>query len=111
MPLIDIEASISRVMPNIVDDEHLSEAQRFKKMLSNYRANKDLVTIGAYTKGSDPSLDEAIARHSDLMDFVGQKMGEGASLTESRSMLNDVLNRPLNLQNDQADAQAKMQQG
>ena len=110
-PAIDIEASISRVMPNIVDDEHLSEAQRFKKMLSNYRANKDLVTIGAYTKGSDPSLDEAIARHSDLMDFVGQKMGEGASLTESRSMLNDVLNRPLNLQNDQADAQAKMQQG
>lgn len=101
-PAIDIEASISRVMPNIVDDKHLSEAQRFKKMLSNYRANKDLVTIGAYTTGSDPVLDEAIARHPDLMAFVSQKIGEGASLADSRDMLNGVLNRPLSRPQDEA---------
>ena len=96
-PAIDIEASISRVMPNIVDQQHLSEAQRFKKLLSNYRANKDLVTIGAYTKGSDPRLDEAIARYPALMDFVSQKIGDGAGLSESRQGLNAVLNHPIDL--------------
>lgn len=94
-PAIDIEASISRVMPNIIDDQHLSEAQRFKKLLANYRANKDLVTIGAYTKGTDPLLDEAIDRYPALMSFISQKIEQGSGLTDSRQNLNSVLNAPL----------------
>ncbi len=92
-PAIDIEASISRVMPNIVDPAHLARAQQFKRLLAKYRANQDLVTIGAYTKGSDPELDEAIARYPDLMRFVSQGMREGASYNDSTQQLQQVLMR------------------
>lgn len=94
-PAIDIEASISRVMPNIIDEQHLSEAQKFKKLLANYRANKDLITIGAYNQGSDANLDEAIARYPMLMDFIAQSISSGAELTSSRASLNEILNRPI----------------
>lgn len=97
-PAIDIEASISRVMPNIVDQQHLSEAQQFKKLLATYRANKDLVTIGAYTKGSDPRLDEAIARYPSMMDFISQNISQGANLTDSRKALNSALTQPLRVE-------------
>ena len=90
-PAIDIEASISRVMPNIVDEEHLASAQQFKRLVANYRSNKDLVTIGAYTKGSDPGLDEAIEKYPALMEFVGQKMTQGVSQSASRAELAHVL--------------------
>lgn len=90
-PAIDIEASISRVMPNIVDDGHLSNAHRFKRLLSNYRTNKDLITIGAYVKGSDPQLDEAIEKYPQLMQFIGQKMTEGATLKESKVLMDALL--------------------
>jgi len=94
-PAIDIEASISRVMPNIVDTEHLKDVQKFKRLLANYRTNKDLITVGAYTKGSDPKLDEAIERYPLLMDFVCQTIGEGADIEKSRGKLFQVLNTPM----------------
>ncbi len=90
-PAIDVEASISRVMPNVVDEQHLASAVQFKRLVANYRSNKDLVTIGAYTKGSDPLLDEAIDKYPSLMDFVAQKMSEGSTMSKSRAELAKVL--------------------
>ncbi|MFL0809580.1 MAG: flagellar protein export ATPase FliI [Agarilytica sp.] len=91
-PAIDVEASVSRVMPNIVDDAHLTKAQRFKQQLATYRTNKDLITIGAYSKGSDPEIDGAIERYPHLQKFIGQKMVEAAPYAQSLTMLNAVLN-------------------
>lgn len=91
-PAIDIEASISRVMPNVVSEQQLADAQRFKKLLAQYRANRDLISIGAYAKGSDPILDEAIARYPSLIEFITQKITEGAEMDGSLLHLGHVLN-------------------
>jgi len=104
-PAIDVEASISRVMPNVVEPIQLTQAHKFKKMLANYSANKDLLTIGAYSKGSDPELDEAIDRFPLLRAFVSQGMTEGASLEQSTQLLFQALNQPVQA-NDPSASQA-----
>lgn len=90
-PAIDVEASISRVMPAVVSEASMADAQRFKQLLARYKANRDLITIGAYTPGSDGEIDTAIERFPFLRSFVCQKMGERAALVESQVMLKHVL--------------------
>ncbi len=60
-PAIDIEASISRLMRLITTPEQQQLIRRFRQLNSAYAQNRDLITIGAYAKGSDPRVDEAIA--------------------------------------------------
>jgi flagellum-specific ATP synthase len=90
-PAIDIEASISRVMPNIVSAEQLKRAQECKQLLARYRSNKDLIAIGAYVPGSDPVIDRAIERQPHLLAFVSQSIGQSASLAESQTHLQHLL--------------------
>jgi len=97
-PAIDIEASVSRVMPNIVDGTHLMQAQKFKQLMARYRANKDLIAIGAYSKGSDPDIDMALERHPHLKHFIAQKMTEASNYIMSKKMLEQVLVAPQNNQ-------------
>src|SRR5690606_32051770 len=75
-PAIDVLASVSRVMNDIVSEEQRSAAEQFKRLLSIYRKNEDLVSIGAYTKGSNPALDHAIALHEPLRAFLRQSTHE-----------------------------------
>lgn len=57
-PAIDVEASISRVMTDIADPGHLELARQLRRTNSTYRQNRDLISIGAYQRGSDPRIDE-----------------------------------------------------
>ena len=82
-PAIDIEASISRAMPNIVPPEHLQIMQKFKQMLSLYQDNRDLINIGAYRSGSDPDIDRAIERNPHIKQFVRQGLKEPVSFGSS----------------------------
>ena len=50
-PAIDVEASISRAMPQIVDEQHLNSAMRFRQLMSKFSQNEDLISIGAYVAG------------------------------------------------------------
>ena len=75
-PAIDIEQSISRVMPHIVSKVHLQTAQRFKQLFSKFNQNQDLITIGAYTRGSDPELDMAIERMPKMNGYLQQGLNE-----------------------------------
>ncbi|MCA8954252.1 MAG: FliI/YscN family ATPase [Planctomycetes bacterium] len=61
-PAIDVLGSVSRLMPKVTAPEHRQAAQRVREMLAQYEENRDLVTVGAYRSGSDPRLDEAIAK-------------------------------------------------
>ncbi|MDQ7014937.1 MAG: flagellar protein export ATPase FliI [Gammaproteobacteria bacterium] len=90
-PAIDIEASISRCMTAITDQDHQQSAQRFRKMYSKYLQNEDLINVGAYQKGSDLSIDEAIEQHPRLMDFLAQNMSEKVTLVESLAELKQAL--------------------
>jgi flagellum-specific ATP synthase len=93
-PAIDVEASISRVMPNIVSDDHLKQAQQFKRLLARYRNNKDLIAIGAYSQGSDPEIDRAIERFPHLTAYVSQSIRQQAPLGESLARLATTLEAP-----------------
>lgn len=73
-PAIDIEQSISRVMPQLVTPEHLELARRFKQLYSRYQRARDLLAVGAYAPGSDLLLDRAIALYPRLEAFLQQPM-------------------------------------
>jgi len=86
-PAIDVEASISRVMQTIVPPEHLQAMIIFKKYLSLYEKNKDLILLGAYAKGSDPNLDKAILARGKIREYIIQGMDESVTYDESITSL------------------------
>ncbi len=90
-PAIDIEASISRVMHDIVPLEHTSIARRFKQMLSTYQQNRDLIAIGAYQKGSDPRIDAATALWPSMQKFLQQDLQERVDFRASVSALQTLV--------------------
>lgn len=75
-PAIDILESISRVMPKIVTTEQRKIAMKAREILATYREAEDLVNIGAYVKGSNPKIDEAIKKHPNLESFLIQDLEE-----------------------------------
>ncbi|APV51425.1 flagellum-specific ATP synthase FliI [Betaproteobacteria bacterium GR16-43] len=86
-PAIDVEASVSRLMHQVSQPADLEAARRFRSLFSRERRNRDLVAIGAYVRGQDPLLDEALERRGDMEKFLRQDMLEHASLDASRSGL------------------------
>ncbi|TAN53106.1 MAG: flagellar protein export ATPase FliI [Methylococcaceae bacterium] len=86
-PAIDIEASVSRVMTDIVDQTHLDLARRLRRTYSAYRQNRDLISIGAYQKGSDARIDEAIAMQMPIAAFLQQGMHEAVDFETSLRQL------------------------
>lgn len=95
-PAIDIEASISRVMPDIIDAGHLQMARDLRRMYSLYQQNRDLISVGAYQPGSDPRIDKAIERNPAILDFLQQDMDEPVDMERSLQELALLLgvNRP-----------------
>ena len=71
-PAIDVQASISRVMNNIVDDDHKASAQKLRKVLAKYSELEILVQIGEYEKGADKEADDALARIDNVNRFLCQ---------------------------------------
>lgn len=90
-PAIDVEASISRAMQNIVPEEHLKQMQRFKQLLSRYQQNRDLIAIGAYTQGADAETDAAIERFPHLRAFIQQGLNQRVLMPESIANLQAVV--------------------
>ncbi len=86
-PAIDLQASISRVMPSLADPEQLRQVYRLKELESRYSAQQDLIAVGAYTPGSDPALDQAVHAHLAIGGFLRQGMREAVDLASSRALL------------------------
>lgn len=86
-PAIDIEASISRAMTALIDDNHLEKTRMFKQMLSRYQRNRDLINVGAYSSGRDALLDRAIALYPRMEAFLQQGYRECANFEPSLEML------------------------
>lgn len=93
-PAIDIEASISRAMHQIATREQLDLAMRLRQIYSTYRQNRDLISVGAYRKGSDPRIDHAIEYWPRINDFLCQDMFEPVSLERSYQELHRLLAEP-----------------
>ncbi len=89
-PAIDIEASISRSMNEVVSEQHAQLAQQFKQIYSTYEQNRDLISVGAYQAGSDPLIDEAIAMHPHFLSFLRQGMNEAVAYQQSLTELDQL---------------------
>ncbi len=86
-PAIDIEQSISRVMHSITEPAHQQLARRLKQLVASYQRNRDLVNVGAYKRGTDPQLDEAIALQPEIAAFLQQGMHERSAAADSLAQL------------------------
>ena len=86
-PPIAVLASVSRLMPAVCSAPHLQKAGELRRLLAAYTASEDLIRIGAYQKGSDPTLDKALALMPELRRFLMQKPNETTSFADSVSRL------------------------
>lgn len=86
-PAIDIEASISRVMHEIVPSEQLHQARECKRLLALYQRNQDLISVGAYAAGSDPQLDRAIRLQPDIRHYLQQEITQRCDYAQACTQL------------------------
>lgn len=82
-PAIDVEQSASRVMHNVASREHIELARRFKAIYSRFQKSRELIQVGAYVRGSDPELDQAIQLQPAMAAFLQQDMYEAVTLDQS----------------------------
>jgi flagellum-specific ATP synthase len=90
-PAVDIESSISRVMPMVTSPEHQELARALKQMYALYQQNKDLIAIGAYTKGNDPRIDQAINVLPVINFFLQQQINEVIPYEQSIAQLQEII--------------------
>lgn len=91
-PAIDVEASISRIMPLITRVEHQELARLLKQLYAHYMQNKDFIQMGVYQKGSDALLDQVITLLPAIKNFLTQPMTEQASFSQALADLGQLIN-------------------
>lgn len=90
-PAIDVLASISRLMNDIVSQEHKSVANEIKKIMAIYRDAEDLINIGAYVSGSNEKIDRAIKIIDKILDFVQQGLYEKFTFKQVEQMMGEII--------------------
>lgn len=91
-PAINILKSISRVMNQIISDDHKALAQQIRTLMAVYDENRELIQIGAYKNGTDQKIDQAISYQDKIQDFLKQDTHESHSLEETIAMMSNLLN-------------------
>lgn len=91
-PPVHILNSASRVMNDIITPEHLRAVQKFRRLYTLLKENEVLIRIGAYTKGSDPELDEAISKKGNMEKFLMQNSSSQSDFNESIETLLGLMN-------------------
>lgn len=86
-PAVDVLQSISRVMNNIVDNEHKNAAGKIRNLMASYAKNEDLISIGAYAKGTDPMTDKAIALNDKINAYLRQSSEDSADYEIAKNEL------------------------
>jgi flagellum-specific ATP synthase len=89
-PAIDIEQSISRAMHSITSREHQQAARKLKQLYSRFERSRDLISVGAYAAGSDPVLDQAIAKNGQIEEFLCQEIHDNVGMLESLGQLTSL---------------------
>lgn len=86
-PAISVAESVSRVMTNIISEDHLFASRKLKEVIANYEKERDLILIGAYESGSNPEVDYAIEKVDEVNTFLKQNVNDKVDLTESVEQL------------------------
>ncbi|WP_335735074.1 FliI/YscN family ATPase [Rheinheimera muenzenbergensis] len=91
-PAIDIGASISRVMPNIVSELQLKSCYSLKRLYSRYQQVQELIPLGAYQSGKDSELDRAVNLYPKIEQFLTQGLNEQVDFAETELLLAGLVN-------------------
>jgi flagellar biosynthesis/type III secretory pathway ATPase len=86
-PAIDILASLSRLMSDLAPPDHRAAAGALRQLLAAYQQSEDLISIGAYQKGSNPTVDAAIALRPMIQQFLQQATMDRSNWLETQSAL------------------------
>ena len=90
-PAIDVLSSVSRVMTEIAEDDHLEAARELKKMLADYRESEDLINIGAYEPGSNPDVDRALENIDQINEFLQQGITDKTNFENTVRQLKNII--------------------
>ncbi|MCX6152999.1 MAG: flagellar protein export ATPase FliI [Candidatus Kapabacteria bacterium] len=90
-PAIDILESVSRVMNDIISPDHYTTAQKIKELLAVYRGAEDLISVGAYQKGTNPKIDMAINLMDKINLYLKQKIDEAMNFDDSLNLIKKIL--------------------
>ncbi len=91
-PAIDIMESVSRLMPDIVTREHFSAAMAIKEKMAVYKQSEDLINIGAYVRGTNPKIDDAINSYEAITNFLKQEMNQGVEFGDTLEQIKMIIN-------------------
>ncbi len=89
-PAIDVLESLSRLMPEVTDEEHRAAAVAVRGLLAAYREHEDLISIGAYRRGSNPKVDAAIELLDDINTFLRQAVDQPSTMEATREGLLEI---------------------
>ena len=89
-PAVDVSSSVSRVMNEIVDNNHIEASIKFRQLVTTYNENKDLLMMGGYTQGQDQTLDQAISLWPKITEFIKQQENKKESFSSSSTELMQV---------------------
>jgi flagellum-specific ATP synthase len=92
-PAIDVVESLSRVMTDIVEEQHLQHAQDITRLIAIYRDIEDLVNIGAYAVGSNPEHDLAVQSNDVINNFLQQEMHDGVGYAQAVNQLKELISQ------------------
>lgn len=90
-PAIDVLASASRVMNSVIQETHQQWAGQIKEWLATYKQAEDLINIGAYAKGSNPKIDQAIAVYDRMVGYLRQKTHDATTFQDSVGLLHSIV--------------------
>lgn len=89
-PAIDVLASVSRILPNIVDRSHLQLVSTLREVLANYKKNELLIRIGEYKAGSDKNADFALKYIDKVHRFLKQQVDEKPAFEDTLKQLKSL---------------------
>lgn len=89
-PAIDVLASVSRVMPDIVNREQIKKCNYIKNLMAIYNENKDLINIGAYKPGTNSKIDESMEKMEVINEFLQQEVQEKTTFDETINWMNRI---------------------
>ena len=106
-PAIDIDKSVSRLMTQVASDEQVEGARKVRSISALYEQNRDLISVGAYTEGSDPRIDLAVAANPAIRQFIQQGLDEQVTFASSNETLTKFVEMVGQFEAGQAEDQAR----
>jgi flagellum-specific ATP synthase len=102
-PAINVLKSISRSMPDILSDEQNAIIKKAKQIVASYEDMAELIRLGAYRKGSDPAVDEALVLYPKIEAFLSQNKHDKTLIDESFSRLAQIVSMPYSADSRELD--------